>query len=182
MKSAARAAKLADDAARKRAERAAKAQKKEAEKKRKRDAKQRCGRRKPERVDVGDAVVERAPAKYRARSKRELAENDRRECEAAKRAKLLTARDAEREARTNEHQPWRAAVPGVLRVPSNPDEERAEFKYFVRARLEEMPRSVLNAHDVSYEERRAWRWTPWAGCRTLNQVAEALGTSVSTIN
>ena len=73
MKSAARAAKLADDAARKRAERAAKAQKNEAEKKRKRDAKQRCGRRKPERVDVGDAVVERAPAKYRARSKRELA-------------------------------------------------------------------------------------------------------------
>ena len=182
MKSAARAAKLADDAARKRAERAAKAQKNEAEKKRKRDAKQRCGRRKPERVDVGDAVVERAPAKYRARSKRELAENDRRECEAAKRAKLLTARDAEREARTNERQPWRAAVPGVLRVPSNPDEERDQFKYFVRARLEEMPRSVLIAHDVSYEERRAWRWTPWAGCRTLNQVAEALGTSVSTVN
>ena len=100
MKSAARAAKLADDAARKRAERAAKAQKNEAEKKRKREARKKTkkgtqggevrwargndllpayrvscvtGKPLPPPRDASPVTVVRAPAKYLARRKRELA-------------------------------------------------------------------------------------------------------------
>ena len=199
MKSAARAAKLADDAARKRAERAAKAQKIEAEKKRKREARKKTkkethggevrwavgndlvpahqvscvtGRPLPPPRDASPVTVVRAPAKYLARSKRELAENDRREREAAKRVKTQAARPT---------------LPvKCLWVPTSPTDERAGFNYYVRARLGSrgcrLPLTVLRAaHDVSFEERRAWQWTPWAGCRTLDQVAEALGTSKSTI-
>ena len=199
MKSAARAAKLADDAARKRAERAAKAQKIEAEKKRKREARKKTkkethggevrwavgndlvpahqvscvtGRPLPPPRDASPVTVVRAPAKYLARSKRELAENDRREREAAKRVKTQAARPT---------------LPvKCLWVPTSPTDERAGFNYYVRARLGSrgcrLPLTVLRAaHDVSFEERRAWQWTPWAGCRMLDQVAEALGTSKSTI-
>ena len=198
MKSAARAAKLADDAARKRAERAAKAQKIEAEKKRKRETRKKTkkethggevrwavgnellttrvscvtGRPLPPPRDASPVTVVRAPATYLARSKRELAANDRREREAAKRAKTQAARPT---------------LPvKCLWVPTSPTDERAGFNYYVRARLGSrgcrLPLTVLRAaHDVSFEERRAWQWTPWAGCRTLDQVAEALGTSKSTI-
>ena len=120
MKSAARAAKLADDAARKRAERAAKAQKNEAEKKRKREARKKTkkgthegevrwavgndlvpahqvscvtGRPLPPPRDASPVTVVRAPAKYLARSKRELAAkkaaDSRREREKQKRKPRL---------------------------------------------------------------------------------------------
>ena len=119
MKSAARAAKLADDAARKRAERAAKAQKNEAEKKRKREARKKTkkethggevrwavgnellstrvscvtGRPLPPPRDASPVTVVRAPATYLARSKRELAAkkaaDSRREREKQKRKPRL---------------------------------------------------------------------------------------------
>ena len=121
MKSAARAAKLADDAARKRAERAAKAQKNEAEKKRKREARKKTkkgthegemrwavgndlvpwgqlvscvtGKPLPPPRDASPVTVVRAPAKYLARSKRELAAkkaaDSRREREKQKRKPRL---------------------------------------------------------------------------------------------
>ena len=119
MKSAARAAKLADDAARKRAERAAKAQKNEAEKKRKREARKKTkkgthggevrwargnillnayrvscvtGKPLPPPRDASPVTVVRAPAKYLARSKRELAAKkaaDSREREKQKRKPRL---------------------------------------------------------------------------------------------